>query len=101
MYDEPNHRRYKVVVTVKSVSGVNGEKTGNMRPCEYYRPGDQMVFEESKIEGSICYTALASMMYKIVPLHYGMDYPFGKDGKYIHICPDAKRPVVFEIERKV
>jgi uncharacterized repeat protein (TIGR04076 family) len=93
------HTAYKVVATVKSVHGLKGEETGGKGPCQYYRPGDQIVFDKSEIKGTICYGAVASMMYKICALRLGFDYPWHKKGLADHLCPDPQRPVVFELRR--
>ena len=44
------HTAYKVVATVKSVHGLKGEETGGKGPCQYYRLGDQIVFDKSEIK---------------------------------------------------
>ena len=96
---EPPYKAYKVVATVKSVHGLGGEETGGKGPCQYYRPGDQIVFDKSEIKGTVCYGAIASMMYKICALRLGLDYPWHKKGLADHLCPDPQRPVVFELRR--
>jgi uncharacterized repeat protein (TIGR04076 family) len=98
--ERPPYRFNNVVARVKSVHGLRGEDTAGKGPCRYYVPGDRVVFKEGKIEGSICYSALASMMFKILPMRSGFDYPWSKQGVVEHACPDAARPVVFEIFRE-
>ena len=93
------HKAFKVIATVKSLHGLGGEETGGKGPCQYYRPGDQIVFDKWEIKGTICYGALASMMYKICALRLGLDYPWHKKGMADHLCPDPQRPVVFELRR--
>ena len=48
------HTAYKLVATVKSFHGLKEEETGGKGPCQYYRPGDQIVFDKSEIKGTIC-----------------------------------------------
>jgi uncharacterized repeat protein (TIGR04076 family) len=97
--EKPWYKTYDVEAEVKSVHGLNGEDTAGKGPCRYYRPGDKMIFKEGRIEGAICYSALATMLYKIMPMRVGFDYPWAKDGIVEHACPDAARPVVFKIRR--
>jgi uncharacterized repeat protein (TIGR04076 family) len=40
------------------------------------------------------------MMYKILPMRTGFDFPWNKNGIVEHACPDAARPVVFEMFRE-
>ena len=96
---KPPYKTYNVIATVKTVHGFKGEDTEGKGPCRYYVPGDKLVFKEGEIEGTICYSALATMMYKILPMRSGFDFPWAKDGVIEHACPDAARPVVFEIKR--
>lgn len=98
--EKPHFKVSNVVARVKSVHGLTGEDTAGKGPCRYYRPGDKIIFKEGEIDGFICYSALATMMYKVVPMRTGYDYPWNKDGVLEHACPDAARPVVFEIYRE-
>lgn len=104
-YSEKPFKTYDVITTVKSVYGLEETErkvlaAKGIQPCEYYRPGDKIIFYKDKIEGAVCYSALASMIYKIVALNAGVDFPWvSKNGTYLHICPDVARPVVFEIRR--
>ncbi len=97
---KPSYKINNVVARVKSVHGLKGEDTGGKGVCRYYRPGDKLIFKEGEIEGTICYSALASMMYKVMAMRVGFDYPWAKDGVVEHACPDAARPVVFEMYRE-
>ncbi|MFO7837051.1 MAG: TIGR04076 family protein [Candidatus Thorarchaeota archaeon] len=90
---------FDIIAEVKSVQGLEGGDTGGKGPCRYYEPGDKIVFREGRIEGTICYSALASMMYKILAMRLGFTYPWAKDGVVEHACPDAARPVVFKVYR--
>jgi uncharacterized repeat protein (TIGR04076 family) len=90
---------YKVVAKVKDVKVLSK----NLPPCEIYEVGDEIVFDEKDIKGKICYHALASMMYKIYAMRYGIEWPWytpdrDKDLSYSP-CPDVARPVTFEIRR--
>jgi uncharacterized repeat protein (TIGR04076 family) len=100
LYSRIPIREYVVIARVESVHGLEGEDTHHLGPCPYYRQGDEIVFDRSTIRGTICYSALASMMYKILPMRYGLDYPWMEKGVLTHACPDAARPVIFEIRRK-
>lgn len=95
----PPYKTYRVIATVKSVAGLKGEDTAGKGPCRYFVPGDKIVFDEGKIEGTICYSALASMMCKILSMRLGFDFPWAKSGVVEQACPDAARPVVFELRR--
>jgi uncharacterized repeat protein (TIGR04076 family) len=97
---KPNYKINNVIARVKSVHGLNGEDTADKGPCRYYRPGDKLIFKEGKIEGVICYSALATMMYKVMAMRIGVDFPWNKNGIVEHACPDAARPVVFEMYRE-
>jgi len=94
------YKIYNVVARVKSVHGLKGEDTAGKGPCRYYKPKDKLVFKEREIEGAICYSALATMMYKVLPMRAGFDSPWAKNGIVEHACPDAARPVVFEMYRE-
>ncbi len=96
---KPNYKTYNVEAVVKSVHGLQGEDTAGKGPCRYYKPGDKLVFKEGEIDGVICYSALASMMYKVLPMRAGFDFPWNKEGIVEHACPDAARPVVFKMRR--
>lgn len=91
------YNTYKVVARVKSVHGLKGEDTRGKGPCRYYRPGDEIIFDRAGIKGIVCYSALASMMYKIVWMRLGFKAPWMKEGVSEHTCPDAGRPVIFEL----
>lgn len=97
--EKPWYKIYNVEVEVKSVHGLNGEDTGGKGPCRYYKPGDKLVFKEGVIEGTICYSALSTLLYKVLPMRAGFDFPWAKDGVIENACPDAARPVVFRIRR--
>jgi uncharacterized repeat protein (TIGR04076 family) len=97
-YETP-YETHELVAEVLSVHGLEGEYTGGKGPCRYYKPGDKIFFRSAEIEGTICYSALVTMMHKIHPMRVGFEYPWAKNGAIIHACPDAARPVVFEIRR--
>ena len=88
---------FNIIARVKSVHGLNGEDTEGKGPCKYYKPGDKQFFKNGKIEGTICHTALATMLHKILPMRVGLDFPWVKEGIAEHTCSDNDRPVVFEI----
>jgi uncharacterized repeat protein (TIGR04076 family) len=98
--EKPPFKTNNVIARVKSVHGLQGEDTAGKGPCRYYAPGDRIVFKEGMVDGVICYSALASMMFKILPMRLGFDYPWSKQGIVEHACPDAARPVIFEIFRE-
>jgi uncharacterized repeat protein (TIGR04076 family) len=98
--EKPPYKTYNIVATVKSVHGLKGEDTAGKGPCRYYRPGDKITFKEGEIDGTICYSVLATMMYKVLPMRAGFDYPWAKEGVIEHACPDAARPVVFQITKE-
>lgn len=92
---------FRIVAKVKYVTGLKGEDTGGKGPCPWYKPGDEIVFDHTTIKGNMCYSAVASMMYKILPMRFGLDYPWHKSkGVAEHVCPDPDRPVIFEIRRE-
>ena len=98
--DEFPHKAYKLIARVKSVHGLRKEDKCEKGPCEIYRPGDEIILDKFEIKGKICYAALASMMYKVWAMRLGFDPPWApKPGLSIHMCPDAARPVIFEIIR--
>ncbi|MHA1977776.1 MAG: TIGR04076 family protein [Candidatus Hodarchaeales archaeon] len=98
--EKPPYKTFNVVAKVKSVHGLKGEDTAGKGPCRYYRPGDKLVFKEGEIEGTICYSALATMMYKVLPMRSGFEFPWAKEGVVEHACPDAARPVVFQMSKE-
>ena len=98
--EKPHYKIFHVVAEVKSVHGLAGEDTAGKGPCRYYKPGDKLVFKEGKIDGVICYSALTTMMYKVMAMRAGFDFPWNKEGVVEHACPDAARPVVFRMYRE-
>ncbi len=98
--EKPHFKINNVIARVKSVHGLKGEDTAGKGPCRYYRPGDKIVYKEGEIEGVICYSALATMMHKVLPMRTGFDFPWNKNNIVEHACPDAARPVVFEMFRE-
>jgi len=39
------------------------------------------------------------MMYKVWEMRLGLDPPYAKPSFSDHVCPDTKRPVIFELRR--
>ncbi|MEM3485185.1 MAG: TIGR04076 family protein [Candidatus Methanomethyliaceae archaeon] len=70
-----------------------------------HRVGDKWIFpgdtERLQCEEGICIHALASMLYKIIALRYGVNFPWLKDNPDValHPCPDVQNPHIFEIKR--
>lgn len=84
---------YKVIMRVK--------KKGGPHPCRIYDVGDEIVFDQTEIKGKICYHALASMMYKVFAMRYGVNFSWLENPNLSEsACPDAENPLVFEIIRK-
>jgi len=82
---------YEVLVTVKEVRV----------DCAAHKVGDKIKFtRDRRILGKICFSALASMMYKIIGMRYDTRYPWLDDPDVAtHLCPAVDSPVVFEIRR--
>ncbi len=97
--NKPPFKIFPVIARVKSVYGLQGEDIGGKAPCKFYKPGDKLIFNEEEIVGKICYVALECMMHAILPMRVGLDYPWVKEGIAEIACPDAARPVVFELFR--
>ena len=55
---------------------------------------------ERKIDGEICFSALYSVLPKVMAMRYGAVFPWLKDQDVAtHACPDAYNPLVFEVRR--
>lgn len=78
---------------------LKGEDYGGKGPREIYRPEDELIFDKFEIKGKVCYGVLASMMYKVWAMRLGLDPPYAKPSFSDHVCPDTKRPVIFELRR--
>jgi len=65
-----------------------------------HKCGDEIIVSENGVEGNICIHALYSILPKAFALMYGANFPWVKNGeKPMHVCPDGKNPVLFELER--
>ena len=84
-------RVYKIMVTVKSVTG----------HCDFsHSVGDRVVFDGETVQGRVCLHALYSVLPKVFAMRYGANFPWLADRDVAtHACPDAFNPVVFEIRR--
>ncbi|MEM2002504.1 MAG: TIGR04076 family protein [Candidatus Methanomethylicaceae archaeon] len=87
---------YTIQVTLIKSTGVcaAGHKVGD----KWVFPGDTEIIQ---LEKGICIHALASMLYKIIAMRYGVNFPWLKSDPDVafHLCPDASNPHVFEIKR--
>jgi uncharacterized repeat protein (TIGR04076 family) len=89
----PRPRSPKVIVTVRAVNGT----------CHFgHKVGDQISFDEGKVDGRICLSALSSLLPNVFAMRYGAEFPW-LDAEHkdvtTHACPDARNPVVFELKR--
>ena len=65
-----------------------------------HKVGDEISITESGVEGKICIHALYSILPKVYAMMYDAKFPWVKEGqKPTHACPDAKNPLVFELEK--
>ncbi|HJX37334.1 MAG TPA: TIGR04076 family protein [Anaerolineae bacterium] len=82
---------YKVQLTVIDQRGT----------CSFgHKVGDVITFTERGIEGEICFSALYSVLPKVMAMRYGAEFPWLKDRDVAtHACPDAYNPLVFEVRR--
>lgn len=69
--------------------------------CSFgHNVGDVITFTERGIEGEICFSALYSVLPKVMALRYGAEFPWLEDKDVAtHACPDAYNPLVFEVRR--
>ena len=69
--------------------------------CSFgHKVGDVITFTERGIEGEICFSALYSVLPKVMALRYGAEIPWLEDKDVAtHACPDAYNPLVFEVRR--
>ena len=69
--------------------------------CSFgHKVGDVITFTERGIEGEICFSALYSVLPKVMALRYGAEFPWLEDKDVAtHACPDAYNPLVFEVRR--
>jgi len=86
---------YRVILTVK-------ESRGN---CPYYKVGDKITFEEPEIikeeSGRLCLYALLSVAPYLTALCRDTPREDWINRKEIIQCPDADRPVIFKVERRL
>ncbi|MHA2166401.1 MAG: TIGR04076 family protein [Candidatus Hodarchaeales archaeon] len=64
--------------------------------------GDEITisFKDNKIDGKVCLHALYSILPKVFAMAYGAEFPWLENpDKSTHACPDARNPVVYEVER--
>jgi uncharacterized repeat protein (TIGR04076 family) len=82
---------YKVQLTVIDQRGT----------CSFgHKVGDVITFTERGIEGEICFSALYSVLPKVMAMRYGAEFPWLKDRDVAtHACPDAYNPLVVEVRR--
>lgn len=69
--------------------------------CSFgHKVGDVITFTERGIEGEICFSALYSVLPKVMALRYGAEFPWLENKDVAtHACPDAYNPLVFEVRR--
>ena len=69
--------------------------------CSFgHKVGDVIVFDDRKIDGEICFSALYSVLPKVMAMRYGAVFPWLEDQDVAtHACPDAYNPLVFEVRR--
>ncbi|MDH4207342.1 MAG: TIGR04076 family protein [Anaerolineae bacterium] len=69
--------------------------------CSFgHKVGDVVTFTERGIEGEICFSALYSVLPKVMAMRYGAEFPWLEDRDVAtHACPDAYNPLVFEVRR--
>ncbi len=62
--------------------------------------GDEVAFDGMKVQGDICIHALYSLLPKVFAMRYGAKFEWLEDPDVAtHACPDARNPVVFEVQR--
>ncbi|MCB2225845.1 MAG: TIGR04076 family protein [Desulfarculaceae bacterium] len=89
MSDKPKLHRVKVkVVEVKNHCDAG------------HRVGDEVVFENNRVEGKLCFDSMCSMLATVHTLCYGGVFPWFKDpdAPVPLACPDGGK-VVFELSR--
>jgi len=66
-----------------------------------HKVGDKIVFDGRSVKGDICYSALMTLLPKIIGMSYGMKFHWSKeDGDVMYnACPDPYNPIVFKIQR--
>ena len=63
-----------------------------------HKVGDVIVFDERKVDGEICFSALSSIIPKVYAMRYGAQFPWLEDKDVAtHACPAATN--VFEVRR--
>ncbi|MGD2072566.1 MAG: TIGR04076 family protein [Candidatus Thorarchaeota archaeon] len=68
--------------------------------CPYHKVGDEVLFTGSEVKGTICMSAMYSMLPKIYAMTYNAYLPWLENQCVAtHACPDYKNPVVFELIR--
>ena len=82
---------YDIEVTVKSVKG----------KCSFgCKVGDKVYFDGRTVKGSICYSALMTILPKVYAMRYGAEFPWARNKDVIlNACPDHENPVLLEIRR--
>ncbi len=65
-----------------------------------HKVGDEFLISESGISGHVCISALYSLLPKAFAMMFNARFPWLDDQcRATHACPDAKNPVVFELQR--
>jgi uncharacterized repeat protein (TIGR04076 family) len=68
--------------------------------CPFHKVGDEVIFTGSEVKGTICMSALYSMIAKVYAMTYNAYFPWVEDQCVAtHACPDHLNPVVFELTR--
>jgi uncharacterized repeat protein (TIGR04076 family) len=69
--------------------------------CPYHKVGDEVLFTGSEVKGTICLSAMYSLLPKVYAMTYNAYFPWLENQCVsTHACPDHKNPVVFELIRK-
>jgi uncharacterized repeat protein (TIGR04076 family) len=69
------------------------------QPCRY-RPGDSWVVSTFEAPGGLCTWAITAMAPYLATLRFGGSLPWEEDkDRAVVCCPDAPRPVIFELRR--
>ena len=102
---------YKIVCEAVKINEpgnvIEGEETHVKWPCRIYKKGDKMTFTINpgsvlvlEQTDKVCISALSSILPLVRGLMMGKAEPwdFIDSIKYFS-CPDAERPVIFEIKR--
>lgn len=109
---------YKVVATVhkvnKPASQIPNHEAHVVMPCRMYKEGDKIVFEDNQINmaettGALCVSLVASMIPVLKSMQRSVEPLMNEKKSGVlsdstqritwFTCPDAERPVIFEIER--